>query len=271
MYKRLLYLLIFFQLYIFNFEIKPICAGDLVNLKVVEVNLGGATFMHKLPYDEEFLLKGNIGTSNCDTIFLSIDAGQTLKWTRLHKDETIFLLRCPALDYNKPYDFSFKLIEKSPGTSQTPPIKITGQKPYAKAMDWINFEAGTGYADNPRYGFIYTVIHFYLRPINQDVYLPLFRFNEFRERFSIFAGLAIGKMYSGKEVTDLFDRGNPLLGAGWRLTRIFKLNCGFVWFKQSNSNPLITEKETKESVFVGASFDFDFGTLIKPFSGIFGL
>ena len=56
-----------------------------------------------------------------------------------------------------------------------------------------------------------------------------------------------------------------------RLTESMRLGLGAVWFRETDKNPLSTDKKTVYSYYASLSLDYDVNSLIKWFNKLFKL
>ena len=142
---------------------------------------------------------------------------------------------------------------------------------------------GLVFAPNINYVGVYSSVHFYFSPINNNVppqgLAPL-------QRISIFAGFALQEIGSTNvEFANLINgAGSPVIGVGFRMENVFGLqngnfiyrlvdnlqvNCGVMFFKQKNPNPLVTTDHTKTAYAISFTYNIEVQKLLGPLVALF--
>lgn len=171
----------------------------------------------------------------------------------------------------------------------TDSFTIRGQTP----TDYKSrFDNDIGVIRSGRFQYVGAVsdIHYYLVPINKNEDLAdpnLSSSEQLLRRISLMGGLSVARLSSKADVSNVFGIGTPALGFGFRgplywphfqiggerLRGFFqpmRLTGGFVWVKQKDANPLVTDMHTKRDWFIGLTADVDLKSVLGPFSGFFG-
>jgi hypothetical protein len=127
-------------------------------------------------------------------------------------------------------------------------------------------DAGFAYVPGLETAVPYVGANFYFRPVNRDA--PLRSKGGFGRRFSINLGVSNSVARSGRR-SDLFSSQSLIVGAGYRLTDIFRAGVGVVVFQREDPNPLISHKRLAASPYAALSFDFSLAKSLKGIGGLF--
>lgn len=130
---------------------------------------------------------------------------------------------------------------------------------------YVTADAGVLYAPEIRNAVPYLGTNFYLRPVNRDVSLT--KKSSFGRRFALTAGLTMRSVEDAQKVrrADLFGTQSLLIGAGYRITDIFRIGAGALIFNRKDPNPLIKTQRLGSVPYATISFDWD---LAKTFGGL---
>jgi hypothetical protein len=130
---------------------------------------------------------------------------------------------------------------------------------------YVTADAGVLYAPEIRTTAPYIGTNFYLRPVNRDVSLT--KKSSFGRRFALIVGLTMKTIEDSQKQrrADLFGTQSLVVGAGYRITDIFRVGTGVLVFNRKNPNPLIKTQHVGSVPYVSISFDWD---LAKTFGGL---
>jgi len=146
-----------------------------------------------------------------------------------------------------------------------PTIITASENPY------ISLDLGISYAPALRSAFLYAGANFYFVPVNKKAPLSTFKNRDkFWKRFCLLVGITTSGVEEGN-TKNLFSGGSIVLGAGWRMTDVIKLNGGYLFFKQKDENPLVNQDRKKATGFASISFDINIKSVIgKQLGELFG-
>ena len=168
----------------------------------------------------------------------------------------------------------------------------------AKLEDYVKLDFGIGYAGTPRSFVGSTTAHFYWFPTNS--------YTNFKEKFSagqqifmrtsLFFGLAPVTLSSNvkQEMKSFSSVCNLVFGVGFRspfywarckdangltekgeykkeLLQGFRINGGFMAFKQADPSALIKKDYRKFAPYVSFTYDASFSSIFAPIALLFGL
>jgi len=109
----------------------------------------------------------------------------------------------------------------------------------------------------------YLGTNIYLRPVNKDRPIYSGDYNPLRS-FSFLVGVSFVSVAKTGRRDDLIGNTFNLLGGmGYRVTDNLRLNGGWVFFKKTNTNPLIGDEKIGVNGFFSVSFDYDIGSAFK--------
>lgn len=150
------------------------------------------------------------------------------------------------------------------------------------------FDADLGIAAAHASGYVGLVSNAHLypfAPVNKATDLRTVRgfWPNFRQRVSIFAGLALQELNSDAEVHPLYDVGTPVVGAGLRgflywspisqrlrpILQPLRLNAGVIFFEQEDPNPLVTERHGRHDLFASVTADIELKSVLGPLLALF--
>ena len=137
----------------------------------------------------------------------------------------------------------------------------------------VSADAGFAYGWDVDSVVPYFGANFYLRPVNRNVPLRVLRSSRvmnWRHRWSITVGLTLKSIKEDDVRDDLFNNQALVLGIGWRLTDVVRLNGGVLVFKEEDPNPLIDDTELAVSPYFGISWDWDLQSTLQGFGNTFG-
>jgi hypothetical protein len=164
--------------------------------------------------------------------------------------------------------------------SNTTHVQVLGRS-LGAFKDHFREDFGLGWSPPPGPAYVAggSNIHLYFVPINEAGGSGSFSKLDFvLKRFSVFAGLTVFDLRTGRPIDKVFSPGNPQTGIGFRplssgLPMVFNmvyLNFGLVYFDQKDPNPLITKEHGKHAPFVGLAGTVDFKDVLGPLAVLIG-
>jgi hypothetical protein len=126
----------------------------------------------------------------------------------------------------------------------------------SKATPYLGLDFGYLLAPEISSSFIFESINFHLVPVNRKAKMSQYKgWDKILKTTSIMVGFAqrVGNYDDNFET--ITEIGSPFVGAGFKLTRMLRVNGGFIFYRVKNQNPLISEKLNKNTYFIAASFD----------------
>lgn len=131
---------------------------------------------------------------------------------------------------------------------------------------YVSLDAGIAYPWQLENMVFYAGTNIYFRPVNKKA--PLGR--SFLSRVAMTIGITTTVQDSRRRAEDLrtATSSNPttnslLLGVGLRVTPSLRISAGALIFKETDPNPLITERSVAATPFAAFSIDVDLGNLFK--------
>jgi hypothetical protein len=138
-----------------------------------------------------------------------------------------------------------------------------------KQNPYLSMDFGTGFVPGLDTIFLYGGVNIYFVAVNKKGPFKIYRFwNWLLKRFCLSLGLTTGMLEEGRN-RNLFKKGNVMAGCGFRIFKSFKINAGYLFFKQIHRNPLIDDEIIKARPFVSISLDIDLKPLIGKIGSIF--
>ena len=117
--------------------------------------------------------------------------------------------------------------------------------------------------------FFYTGVNLYRRPINRQVGFEDFKgWDHLWKRTSLLLGLSVNTLSAGN-FESYFGAGSPVIGVGYSVTKITKINAGAMIFKQDHPNPLLDKKRPKVRFFVAISIDHNIKSTLGKLANLF--
>ena len=144
-----------------------------------------------------------------------------------------------------------------------------------KASPYVGLDFGTAFVPKLSTVFLYYGANFYLVPVNKKArQLDLKKCDFLLKNISFFGGMAVSAYGTPENLdgyTGFTAAGNPMAGAGARVFRILRVSGGVMWYKQENTNPIISEKVVRRSGFVAVSADINVVEALGKVGTLFGL
>jgi hypothetical protein len=139
----------------------------------------------------------------------------------------------------------------------------------SKQNPYLSLDFGTGFVPGLDTIFLYGGVNIYFVAVNKKGPFKIFSLgNWLLKRFCLSLGLTTGMLEEGRN-RNLFKQGNVVAGCGFRIFKSFKINAGYLFFKQIHRNPLIEDEIIKARPFVSISLDIDLKPLIGKIGSIF--
>lgn len=243
----------------------PAATGSIVR---VTVDLAAGAFDRRLPFDVPFFVVGSApeGALSVDVQYAAISGtgdtsaplwlpSEPARWRpeRPARSGDTFLVFVQApLDAGRAYQWRFVFrYERSSTESVATAQGRTDQKNY------VSLDVGVLYAGDISIGALYVGSNIYFRPVNKDA--PLTAVSSLGRRLALTVGLTISSVADDDHRTrsDLFWHQSLVLGAGYRITSSVRGGAGALVFRQSDPNPLVTNKTAAVTWYASFSFDFD--------------
>lgn len=253
-------------------------------LKVVEFDPATDRMTAALPFGERFLLKLPVPDG---VVAVAVAYGETTKVGVLLVDLPVVdvgtgpletgnvSFEIPPLDPRKEYRFNVTYRDSVtvPGSltvkrARESVREVTG-KASASGIDHLVTDLGFLRTNRASYWGAVTSVHVYGVPINKSESLSFSDLAFFR-RVSGLVGLSIVEFDSDADVEKFFPAGSPVLGMGVRINRVIRVSTGFMFFRQTDPNPLVDKKYTKADHFVSLSLDVDYKALLGPVGAVLG-
>jgi len=93
----------------------------------------------------------------------------------------------------------------------------------------------------------------------------------FIDKFSLNFGVTLNSQAKQYYRADLFGSDNLMVGLGYRINNLFKINAGGLLYYKLNPNFLLSDKAVNAVPYIGASMDIRIGTIFSNFSKLFSL
>lgn len=129
-------------------------------------------------------------------------------------------------------------------------------------------DAGLLYAPDIEQVLPYIGANFYFRPINRDV--PLAHRGGFGRRFSVTLALttqSLADTAAGRD--DLFGDQALVVGAGYRITDIFRIGGGVIGYRRNDPNPFQTSTGVAVKPYAALSFDWRLASTFQGLKSLF--
>jgi hypothetical protein len=129
-------------------------------------------------------------------------------------------------------------------------------------------DAGLLYAPDIEQVLPYVGANFYFSPVNRDV--PLAHRGGFMRRFSITLALTMQSLAdtnAGRD--DLFGDQALIVGAGYRITDIFRIGGGVIGYRRNDPNPFQTSTEVAVKPYAALSFDWRLASTFQGLKSLF--
>jgi hypothetical protein len=123
--------------------------------------------------------------------------------------------------------------------------------------NYVSVDAGVLFAGDIGIGALYVGTNIYFRPINKDA--PLNAVSSLGRRLALTVGATLSSVSDDNNRTrsDLFWNQSLVLGAGYRVTSSLRGAGGVLAFRQSDPNPLVTQKTVATTWYASFSLDLD--------------
>jgi len=179
-----------------------------------------------------------------------------------------------------------------------PPPVVKTVQPYPVLMDYVSINSvsfkqfsvdtrtsnvitvDVGYV---MYGFqdklfgssTYVGIDYYLRPFDPSIpfsYANYYNKLTFWDRLSFNLGVTLNSVAKPNYRANLFGTNdNLIVGGGYRLNNIFKINFGALAYYKLDPNFLLNNKAINLTPYAGVSLDIRIGTILNSFNKLFAL
>lgn len=116
-------------------------------------------------------------------------------------------------------------------------------------------------------GFAYMGVKVRLGPVDRKIEKP---YPYFRSRLSLSFGTVFKSdiTYKGQKQDKAVGGIQPMIGINYDIDRWLGINCGFLFFRQPNINPLaVDKKKIRMALYLGVSFDIDIFNEIRDWFG----
>lgn len=148
-----------------------------------------------------------------------------------------------------------------------------------------NFETRSGFALKADFGFLYygnpwsnksfhgfspfVGFHVNFRPLNTDIPYPMIPNKGILGHLSFNAGVILVSLEQDQKRAGLMGKTSIFTGFGWAFGHSVRLISGAIWFRKEDINPLIDNKTTAATPYIGLSIDLRLKDIYNSFKKIF--
>ena len=233
----------------------------------VAVDLAAGTFDRILPFDVPFFITGRppVGAKSLEVQYAAVpETGspstpvwvpqEPARWqpdTPAAAGDTFLVFVNVPLEAGRAYQVRFVFRGDQAGDATRVADGRTSQKNY------VSVDAGVLFAGDIGIGALYVGTNIYFRPINKDA--PLNAVSSLGRRLALTVGVTLSSVSDDNNRTrsDLFWNQSLVLGAGYRVTSSLRGGGGVLAFRQSDPNPLVTQKTAATTWYASFSLDLD--------------
>lgn len=234
---------------------KSLDLKELNQLIAFQTLISGATFKDK--NDKSILSVDQREAVSAQTAELRSYAEECKEFNRFETKYTKFIADLSELFSDIVFTESAEIYASSD------PYVITTDK-----SNYVGLDIGFAYIGAIEEALMYAGANIYLVPVNKNVPLSNYKGADygFSKRTSILLGLTLTDFEKENHYKPLFTgKGSLLLGLGYRLSEIVKLNAGYLFFKKVDENSIESNSEFQREIFAAVSFDADIGSLFNDF------
>ena len=126
----------------------------------------------------------------------------------------------------------------------------------SKESPYLGLDIGYLYAPKIGSSFVFESINFHLVPVNRKGKFSQYKgLDKILKSTSIMLGFAQRIGHYDDNFEAVTGIGSPFGGIGFRLGKIIRINGGYIFYREKNSNPIVSKKTNLGTYFVSASID----------------